>query len=193
MKAKAKEPVCQPLGEIRVIVGGMSIESSSKAKKTYLQVVQNVQLTGCPPRASKVDEPAITFTDEDARRLHHPYDDAIVITLMIANYTTRRVLVDNGSSVDILYYPAFQQMRVSKELLRLVNVRLIGFGRMKILPVGIISLLVVVVSYPQQINKEVNFLVVYCSSSYNAIIGRLTLNSWRVVMSTNHLSVKFPT
>ena len=112
---------------------------------------------------------------------------------MIANYTTRRVLVDNGSSVDILYYPAFQQMRVSKELLRLVNVRLIGFGRMKILPVGIISLLVVVVSYPQQINKEVNFLVVYCSSSYNAIIGRLTLNSWRVVMSTYHLSVKFPT
>ena len=112
---------------------------------------------------------------------------------MIANYTTRRVLVDNGSSVDILYYPAFQQMRVSKELLRLVNVRLIGFGRMKILPVGIISLLVVVVSYPQQINKEVNFLVVYCSSSYNAIIGRLTLNSWRVVMSTNHLFVKFPT
>ena len=63
LKGKAKEPVCQPLGEIRVIVGGMSTESSAKAKKTYLQVVQNVQLTGRPPRATKVDEPAITFTD----------------------------------------------------------------------------------------------------------------------------------
>lgn len=40
--------------------------------------------------------------DEDAERVHHPHDDAIVITLFIVNYMTRRVLVDNGSSVDIL-------------------------------------------------------------------------------------------
>ena len=55
-----------------------------------------------------MDEPAISFTDEDAERIHHPHDDAIVITLLIADYITRRVLVDNGSSADILYYPAFQ-------------------------------------------------------------------------------------
>ena len=55
-----------------------------------------------------MNEPAITFTNEDARRLYHHHDDAIVITLTIANYTTRRVLVDNRNSVDILYYPAFQ-------------------------------------------------------------------------------------
>ena len=54
-----------------------------------------------------MDEPSITFTGKDGRRLHHPHDDAIVITLTIANYMTRRVLVDNGSSVDILYYLAF--------------------------------------------------------------------------------------
>ena len=52
------------------------------------------------------DELAIVFIDEDARRLHHPHDDAIVITLAIANYTTKRVLIDNGSSADILYYLA---------------------------------------------------------------------------------------
>ena len=54
-----------------------------------------------------MDEPAITFMDVDAERVHHPYDDAIVITLFIVDYTTRRVLVDNGSSADILYYPVF--------------------------------------------------------------------------------------
>ena len=86
--------------------------------------------------------------DEDARRLHHPHDDAIVITLMIANYTTRMVLIDNESSVDILYYPTFQQMRINKELLRPVIVPLIEFGGMKVLLVGTISLLVVVGSYP---------------------------------------------
>ena len=59
-----------------------------------------------------MDEQAITFIDEDTERIHHPHDDAIVITLLIADYTTRRVLVDNGSLADILYYPAFQQMRL---------------------------------------------------------------------------------
>ena len=96
------------LGEIRVIIGGTSIGQSSKSKKTYLKVVQNVQLSGQSLRTRGIDEPTISFTDEEAERIHHPYDDAIVITLLIADYTTRRVLVDNGSSVDILYYPAFQ-------------------------------------------------------------------------------------
>ncbi|XP_075649830.1 uncharacterized protein LOC142620327 [Castanea sativa] len=117
------------------------------------------------------------FTDEDAERVHHPHDNAIVITLLIADYTTRRVLVDNGSSADILYYPAFQQMRLGQDQLCPVNLLLVGFGGMKVHPVGTITLPVVVGAYPQQITKEVNFLNVDCSSSYNAIIGKLTSNS----------------
>ena len=70
---------------------------------------------------------------------------------------------------------------------------LVGFGGMKVQPVGTISLSVVVGAYPRQITKDVNFLVVDCSSSYKAIIGRSTLNSWRVVTSTYHISIKFPT
>ena len=119
---------------------------------------------------SRIDEPAITFTYEDARRLHHPHNDAIVITLMITNYTTRRVLVNNGSSANILYYLAFQQMSVSKELLCPINVLLIGLRGTKVPPVGTISLLFMVYSYSRQINRKVNFLVVDCLSSYNAII-----------------------
>ena len=79
-----------------------------------------------------MDEPTISFTNEDAERIHHPHDDAIVITLLIADYTTRRVLVDNGSSVDILYYPTFQQMRLGRDQLRPVCSPLIGFGGMMV-------------------------------------------------------------
>ena len=75
----------------------------------YLKVMQNVQLSGQSPRTRVTDEQAITVTNEDAERVHHPHDDAIVITLLIADYTTKRVLVDNGSSASILYYPTFQQ------------------------------------------------------------------------------------
>ena len=56
-----------------------------------------------------------------------------------------------------------------------------------------ITLPTVVGAYPQQIAKEVNFLAIDCSSSYNAIIGRPTLNNWKAVTSTYHLSIKFLT
>ncbi|XP_023908356.1 uncharacterized protein LOC112020038 [Quercus suber] len=166
LKGKVEKSSRPPLGEIRVIMGG---------------------------RARTTDEQAITFTDEDARGIHHPHDDAIVITLVIANYTTKRVLIDNGSSADILYYPAFQQMKVRRDQLCPVHSLLMGFRRMKVQPVGTVTLPVVVGTYPQQVTKYVSFLVVDCSSSYNAIIGRPTLNSWKAVTSTYHLSVKFPT
>ena len=83
-------------------------------------------------------------------------------------------------------------MRLGRDRLRPVSSPLVGFGGMKVQPVGTITLPVVVGAYPQQITKDVNFPVVDYSSSYNAIIGRLTLNSWKAVTSTYHLSVKFP-
>ena len=84
-------------------------------------------------------------------------------------------------------------MRIGRDQLRSMNSPLVGFGGMKVQPIGTISLPVVVGSYPQQIARNVNFLIVDCSSSYNAIIGRPTLNSWKAVTSTYHLSIKFPT
>ncbi|XP_023893515.1 uncharacterized protein LOC112005492 [Quercus suber] len=107
LKGKVEESSRPPLGKIRVIMGGSLAGQSSKSKKAYLKVVQSVQLSEQSPGARTTDEQAITFTDEDAKGIHHPHDNAIVITLVIADYTTRRVLIDNGSSVDILYYPTF--------------------------------------------------------------------------------------
>ena len=81
--------------------------SSKKAHKTYLRMVHNVQLTGFVPKIARVDNLVIRFLEEDARRLHHPYDDALVVSLQVGDYNMHWVLVNNGSSADILYYPAF--------------------------------------------------------------------------------------
>ena len=115
LKGKLEELSRPPLGEIKVIIGGISIGQYSKSRKTYLKVVQNVQLSRRSPRMRITDEQAITFTNKDVERIHHPHDDVIVVTFLIANYTTRRVLVDNGSSANILYYLAFQQMRLGRD------------------------------------------------------------------------------
>ena len=73
--------------------------SSKKARKTYLRMVQSVEIFDRPPKATRIDNPAISFTEKDARRLHHPHDDALVISLLIADFNTHRVLIDNGSSL----------------------------------------------------------------------------------------------
>ena len=58
---------------------------------------------------------------------------------------------------------------------------------------GPVILSVTIGDYPQQITKDGTFLMVDCSSAYNAILGRPTLNSWKAVTSTYHLMIKFPT
>ena len=99
-----------------MIIGGMTVTGSSKkVRKTYLRMVQNVQLTNSVPKMAQIENPIIGFLEEDARRLHHPHDDALVISIRVGDYNTHRVLVDNGSLADILYYPAFQQIRIDKE------------------------------------------------------------------------------
>ena len=98
-----------------MIVGGTATTGSSKkARKTYLRRVQNVQLTGSVPKIAQRESSIIGFLEEDARRLHHSHDDALVVSVRVGDYNVHRMLVDNGNSADILYYLAFQQMGIDK-------------------------------------------------------------------------------
>ena len=86
-----------------MIVGGTAvIRSSKRARKPYLKMVQNVQLTGTVPRIAQRESPTVGFSEEDARRLHHPHDDALVVSIRIEDYNMHKVLIDNGSSANIL-------------------------------------------------------------------------------------------
>ena len=155
-----------------MIIGGTAATGSSKkARKTYLRIVQNVQTTGSVPKIVRRESPIIGFSEDDARRLYHPHDDALVVSLRVRDYNVHRMLIDNGSSADILYYPAFQQMGINRARLTPTNAPLVGFGGTRILPLGAITLSVTVGDYPQQIIQDVTFLVVDCLSAYNGIIG----------------------
>ncbi|KAK6117276.1 hypothetical protein DH2020_048987 [Rehmannia glutinosa] len=57
---------------------------------------------------------SIRFTDEDLEGILTPHDDPMVVSLTIANYEVKRVLVDNGSSIDILFYDAFENRELLK-------------------------------------------------------------------------------
>ena len=50
-----------------------------------------------PPKRQRIEE-SITFTEEDARRVQFPHNDAVVLSLNIANYIMRRILVEDRKS-----------------------------------------------------------------------------------------------
>ena len=60
-----------------------------------------------------------------------------------------QVLVDNGSLANILYYPAFQQMRIDREQLVPINAPLVGFRGTRVFPLGVVTLSIIVGDYPQ--------------------------------------------
>ena len=90
-----------------IVRGTTAAGSSKKAHKTYLRMVHTIHLIGSVPKMPQVDNPIIEFSEDDARKLHHPHVNALGVSLQIGDYNMHRVLVDNGSSADILYYPAF--------------------------------------------------------------------------------------
>ena len=52
----------------------------------------------------------IEFTDEDLAGVHLPYEDALVVTLRVANFDVWQVLIDNGSSVNVMFLDTLRKM-----------------------------------------------------------------------------------
>ncbi|GAV64394.1 hypothetical protein CFOL_v3_07912, partial [Cephalotus follicularis] len=135
----------------------------------------------------------ITFSEVDYEAVHLPHDDPMVVTLLVELFTMKRILIDSGSSADILYKQAFDQLRIPADQLKPVKTPLVGFTGETIHPLGSINLSVVAGTAPRQTQVEMTFLVVDTPSPYNAIVGRPGLNLLEAIVSTRHLIVKFPT
>ena len=112
------------------------------------------------------------ISKEDARGVKQPHNDPLVIMPVIEGFNTRRILVDNGSSADIIYLSAFQQLKLNPGRLRPFDSPLFSFSGDKVYPKGIVTLTVTVGTHPRQLTRSLDFLVVDCPSSYNVIIRR---------------------
>ena len=134
----------------------------------------------------------MSFNKANARGVKQPHNDLLVIMLNIEGFNAKRILIDNGSSVDIIYLSAFQQLKLDPKRLCPFESPLVNFNGDRVYPKGIVTLTVTVGTQPRQLTRQLDFLVVDCPSSYNVIIRRPTLNRWKAVTSTYCLKVKFP-
>ena len=105
-----------------------------------------------PPLKQRWTDRDILFSEEDARGVNQPHDDPLAIMLMIEGFNTRRILLDNGSFIDIIIYlSAFQQLKVAPERLCPFDSPLVSFNRDKVYPKGIVTLTVTVRAYSKQL------------------------------------------
>ena len=68
--------------------------------------------------------------------------------------------MDNGNSANIIYLPAFQQLKLDPWRLRPFNSPLVSFSGDKVYPRGIVTLTVTVGTYLVQLTRQLDFLVV---------------------------------
>ena len=111
-------------GEIHTIAGGFSSGGcTASQRKRYARSVMSVEIF--EDHSPDVD---ITFTKGDLRDVVPHDNDPIVISLVTAGRTVHRVLVDQGSSTDVMFWPTFEKLQLSPDQLRPYGGCLYGFA-----------------------------------------------------------------
>jgi len=137
--------------------------------------------------------PPITFTDVDFQGIDPAQDDPKVIMVEIENFAIMKMLVDQGSSVDILYWKTFKMLQISESNIQHYEDQIVGFSGEWVSTRGYIDLYM---KFGEgKIGSktiQIRYLLVEANTSYNVLLGRPSLNQLGTIVSTPHLAMKFP-
>ena len=80
------------------------------------------------------------FSDEEKIGTIQPHNDVLVITLRIGGYDVKRVMVDQGNAVEIMYPDLYKGLNLKAEDLTPYSSPLVSFEGKIIIPKGQIRL-----------------------------------------------------
>jgi len=88
-------------GVINTIAGGFAGGgTTSSSRKRHLRAVSFVYSIN---RSNRRDLPAMLFINADFRNINPRHDEPMMVTIEVANFVIMKTLIDQGSSMDILY------------------------------------------------------------------------------------------
>ncbi|XP_073120837.1 uncharacterized protein [Henckelia pumila] len=183
-----QRPASSARGIINMISGGPTDGDSNRARKTSSRKLVNMEIGNQIVH----NGPTLSFGSEDLKGISNNHNDALVIRAMVANYDVARIFVDSGSSVNVLFQEAINQMELGQYKIEPVATSLFGFTGHAIRPMGLVHLPLTLGKSNIRKTKIVSFIIVDAPSAYNAILGRPAMTTFMVVASTLHQKIKFP-
>ncbi|KAM1300124.1 hypothetical protein PS1_011499 [Malus domestica] len=169
----------------------MAMKNSECALRSGHQVFHVEDIRG--GKHQKPNWDLICFYPEEERWIIYPHNDPLIVEAHIANFEVRRILVDTGASVNIMFAEAFRALNVAEHLLDRLISPLISFSGDIVQPLGSIHLPFTIGTGPYTSTITTNFLVVDCPTAYNVIFGCTGINDLKAMVSTHMLLMKFPT
>jgi len=176
-------------GEIHTISGGFSGGGPiASQRKKYVRSVSSVA-------EGFTDDPwesDLVFTRADLRDVVPHDNDPVVISMVTAGRKVHRVLVDQGSFADVMFWSTFNKLQLSPDLLRPYTGCLYGFTDNPVEVCGYLELRTTFTDGAVSRTESIRYLVVNANSAYNILLGKPALNRLRAVPSTHHMKMKLP-
>ncbi|XP_062085409.1 uncharacterized protein LOC133791501 [Humulus lupulus] len=143
-------------GQVGTISGGPHLGGTSRSSQNRYARTSNhddkvMALAELSTKMPRMTDQVITFSEDDAQRVHFPLHESLVIESQISNKMVARILVDNESLVNILFKLAFEKIGMTTTNLSLCASTLYGFLGEALIPMGQIKLHVTLV--PRQAFK----------------------------------------
>ena len=172
------------MGTINVILAALGRTGMCPSRVLSMAQLPAEESQSEPKRAKMNFHPTLSFSKENKIKTTQPHDDALLITLRIGDYDVKRVMVDGGNAVEVMYPDLYKGLNLKLEDLTLYSSPLMSFDRKLVILKGMIRLPIEVV--------EVNFIMVDTYSSHTTIVGRPWFHTLGAVASFLHQKVKFP-
>jgi len=138
-------------------------------------------------------EPILCFTSSNLEDVVPHEDDPLVIFVVTVGRKVHKVLIDQGSSADVMFWGTFTSLQLSPDQLRPYDGCLVGFVRDQVEIRGYIELRMTFSDDIVTRTITIRYIVINASSAYNLLLGRPSLNRLGVVASTAHMKMKLPT
>ena len=163
--------IIQNRGRILTITGGNSLEHENNSQRTnYFRRVNSISMKG-PYKKTRWSHMPIIFSEEDLQLKDYPHMDAMVIKANVDGWAVSKILVDEGSSVDIIFTSTIDAIKIDRKMLGRAEHPLYGFDEKKIHSIGRIILLVSFGTVSNARTEQIEFDVVDMYYLYIAVIS----------------------
>ncbi|KAD6796232.1 hypothetical protein E3N88_07128 [Mikania micrantha] len=114
---------------INFISGGSDICGTSNSAARKHPIEAKMENGERPTKTSTLTtETVVSFEEQDRENILDPHHDGLVITLYVANHYVRRILIDGGSSVNIIQLETLKRMNIPESEITTKSLILVGFS-----------------------------------------------------------------